>query len=145
MHKIEFITDNNFLYSYSTKRKMRSGMTSEVFFSGEAFTDESGIVKKDSSLVYYISMEVYKKRKQINDNYLKVTGQDGISTLVFAKEAISAFEKFISEEASSFRSVYLAVEWTDNRRRDVYMRGLSSLGFDFKILHGNKVLCKQLM
>lgn len=86
---------------------------------------------------HWVMLTVKNKRKQIYDDiYLTQTGKAGIETLLIAKEMLKTYIETLLDRRYN-NTIF--IEWEDNRRRDVYERGLRDLGFklDFR---GHKVL-----
>lgn len=82
-----------------------------------------------------VSVVVYNKRKHINRNFSEVrnTGSNGLEFLFFAKQAIKEFEAYIVERYpldEGYKNI-IVIGWADIRRRNVYARGLRSLGYYF--------------
>ena len=115
-------------YYYSFKEKLSNNQTLEINFWEE---DEKYI---------FVSAQVYSKRKHINNDY-QTYGKVGIESLLMAKMAIKLFIDFLIEQKLSKKII---VAWSDNRRRDVYHRGLKGLGFKFEYLSWDNVSFKCL-
>jgi len=93
---------------------------------------------------FNIFLEIKGKRK---DNYpgLEQTGKDGLKGLLWAKNKVIEFEKFIVQEAKYINvPVILFCGWDDNRRRNAYYRGLSGCGFKYGKVYGYKVILKKI-
>ena len=135
---MKFDMPNKSEYVFVTKKKMPSGMTTKVSFYGD--------YGKNQRIAYFhIGLIIKKKRKQIDDLFMKESGKDGLKTLLFAKKALKEFEGFILEEyGNCHEKMFIVVEWDDNRRRNVYYRGLKDLGYEFSDFKGNKTLLKQI-
>lgn len=77
-----------------------------------------------------ISLSVNKKSKGYE--FGKITGKSGIESLLLAKEILKYYiNHFILSRNRKNWTYYLAIWWDDNRRRDVYYRGLKDLEFNF--------------
>ena len=83
------------------------------------------------------------KHKKIDDTYLKLNGKDGVYPLIWAKRKLIEFEDIIKEDFSD-KKIIIYVCWDDNRRRDVYHRGLKNIGYKFGNIGGCKCLFKVL-
>lgn len=92
---------------------------------------------------YNIYLVISHKRKQAEFTYNQTTGKDGLLGLLWAKRKIIEFEEFIKTEHERI-PVIIFCYWTDNRRRNVYERGLSSIGYKYNMLFGEKVLSKRI-
>ena len=64
--------------------------------------------------------------------------------LFWVKNQINNFIDYIPTEYPNHNNIYLAVNWSDIRRRRVYARGLKDLGFKFSFIHGRRILIKKL-
>lgn len=136
--KMEFFMPNKDEYIFTAKRKMPSGMTAQITFYGDYWDDQR-------TAEFNVFLVVYKKRKDIHTSTLKQTGKDGLKTLLFAKEAIKEFETYIVSKFGNYHNkIFINIEWDDNRRRNVYHRGLKNDGFRFDNFNGRKVLSKQI-
>lgn len=135
---MEFKLYSSDFYLFCVKKKMPSGMTTEVCFDGYSYQNYR-------FTEFIISLDVYHKRKQVNENILKQTGKDGLSSLLFAKQAIVEFEEYILNDWGSYhKEIYLKVLWEDSKRKRVYERGLKDLGFFFSIHNGDRCLLKKI-
>lgn len=130
-------------HDYIAKERMPSGQTVEMLFS--AYENQVG------DITFWITLDVYHKRKQRESNVLKQTGKDGIRPLIWAKQRLIEFEEMLKKENISWllnRNVYITVYWEDAQRRRVYERGLVPLGYTYEyglsINDGKKVLQKQI-
>ena len=84
---------------------------------------------------WFITLWIGKRKKEFQ--YLTQTGKDGIKSLLWAKECIKDFIKHLDEKQNH----KIFVHWDDNRRRDVYARGLKELGFTYQTgYRGKKML-----
>ena len=96
-----------------------------------------------------IALSIYNKRRQEIDNFdaVKNTGNIGLAGLLFARQAVKDFEQIINDEYKTFNKswrFFLYCSWLDNRRRDIYYRGLKDLGYKFSQYEGKKVLMKEI-
>lgn len=92
---------------------------------------------------YNIYLVISHKRKQSDDVYMKSTGKDGLKGLIWARDKIIEFEGFIKEIHLGI-PIIIYFSWDDNRRRNVYKRGLRGMGYNFNHLFGAKVLSKTI-
>jgi hypothetical protein len=114
-----------------------------VLPSGQTIKIEFQFDESSDRYYYSIYLVTMDKRKSEHTTPLKTTGRDGLRGLLWAKQKIIEFEAFILDRPSA-KPITMCCIWTDNRRRDVYARGLKSLGYNFTMLFGRKVLAKQL-
>ena len=101
--------------------------------------------RTSDTLYFYILLEVYNKRKQRATNVSKklVTGLNPHATVTEARKAFHLLENNVLDTYNKYYNIIILVEWTDNKRRDIYHRYLSRYGYDYNTLFGNKVLMKK--
>lgn len=134
---MEFVQERN-SYIFTAKDKMPSGMTTEINFFGYFWDNQR-------TAEFLVVLDVYKKRKDKPNIFLKRTGKDGLKTLLFAKKAIKEFEPYIIEQyGRCHQKMFINIQWTDNKRRDIYYRGLKDIGYKFTMFNGSKVLSKRI-
>lgn len=114
---------------YSAKMK-RDGITTEIKFLLDVQTDDMEY--------YWVELWSYRKRKDAdrNMNHLATFG-GGIHRLYFAREAI---KDFIEQSKQTGYSFGIIVHWADNRRRDIYVKALTKLGFAIERYSGELML-----
>lgn len=98
------------------------------------------------SVYLYISLSSGKKRKVL-ETYMPrdyKTG-NGIKPLLWAKEVLLTLNHdiFIKYNSDKKKKRYICIQWADNRRRNIYSRLIKN-GFQFRMIHGEKVLLKKL-
>lgn len=117
---------------------MPIGMTVQVTFYGDYWDHQR-------TAEFTVWLVVYKKRKNIDTSFLQETGIDGLKTLLFAKKSILEFERFIlSNYGDCHKKIFINIHWDDNRRRNVYLRGMKNEGYRMTNFNGCKVLSKQI-
>lgn len=92
--------------------------------------------------VYFV---IYHKRRQMYTNEDHITGKDGLLGLLWAKNKLIEFEEWINNDPLEFdktKKYVLYCYWTDNRRRRVYEKALSRLGFKYTPIFGRRALSK---
>lgn len=96
-------------------------------------------------MVYFnIFLAIKHKRKDIYPE-LEQTGKDGLKGLLWARNKVLEFEKFIKEEPRYESSkVILLCRWDDNRRRKIYYYGLKNYGYKYGMVYGTKAILKQI-
>ena len=114
---------------YSAKMK-RDGIITEIKFLLDVQTDDIEY--------YWVELWSYRKRKDAdrNMNHL-ITFGGGVHRLYFAREAI---KDFIEQSKQTGYSFGIVVHWADNRRRDVYVKALTKLGFAIERYNGELML-----
>jgi len=126
--------ENNGEYGYYDTKILPSGQTIRIEFQEDW---------SKSKYNYNIYLVTSHKRKQAGYTCMKTTGGDGLKGLLWAKKKVIEFEEFIKEEHPGI-PVIIYCAWDDNRRRNVYERGLRNLGYRFTNLFGYKVLSKTI-
>jgi hypothetical protein len=121
--------------AYYAKSKLPSGNTIKIVFYKEDTRHKT---------YYSIYLVTTRKRTQEAAATLKQTGRDGLTGLLWAKDMVRNFENFIVNEKPN-KEVIIYCFWDDNRRRNVYERGLTKLGYSFGKLFYRKVLYKQVV
>lgn len=129
--------DENKEYSVIKRGQLSNGQIIQIEF-------EETIYKK--KITYNVVLTINNKKKQIFQTSEHVTtGRCGLEGLLWAKKAILDFEKYILEEIKNDKiKIYIMVMWTDNRRRNTYIRGLKNDGYTISKIDGYKCLLKQI-
>ena len=110
------------------------------FFLEEDFPSES-------KYYYGVYLHIGKRKR---DDRLKQTGKCGLSGLIWGKKKIIEFEEYIKNNYNEFchftkPEIFILIGWDDNKRRNVYARGLKDIGFYFKYIGNKKYLVKQII
>ena len=101
-----------------------------------------------SSSWWNVALSIYDKRKDMYSNMYKkiITGKNPIATVLNAREMFNEVEKYvISYELTNgnYDELTIFCTWVDNRRRDVYYKVLSRLGYDWgRLPSGEKCIMK---
>jgi hypothetical protein len=133
--------EGDFMFPYCYAKRKFNGQTVLVKFQSFEF---------NSSVQWNIVLSIYSKRKHDGKNHeqLKHTGKIGLDGLLFARKAIIAFEEFLKTEFShvvEINKFVIYCGWLDNKRRDIYHRGLTDLGFSYGLIDNKKVLMKTIL
>ena len=143
MYQINKYRDEYGDINYYVKVKFPNGQTLRIEFQE---------LWGDNICEYNVSLVIYNKRKQLQDDrlYCKGTGKYGIKTLLIARDIILEFENYIKNEIapSEFHKdnkFYIIISWLDNRRRNVYERGLKNYGYQYTYNYGCKHLKKRII
>ena len=83
------------------------------------------VSEKIENIHWYITFYIAQKRKHGFQQF-KSTGKDGIKSLIWAKKCLIDFIEFIKE---THKDEYIIIYYDGNKRRNVYLYGLKSLGF----------------
>lgn len=101
------------------------------------------------SVHYFINLYIKHKRNQ--NVKLKQIGKCGIQSLVWAKNQIIEFEKFIVEHKpyekydKNVKKIYISTFADDSQRYRVYKFGLTKIGFIETKLYNAKCLTKLII
>lgn len=132
--------EDNFDYYYKRK-KLSNGQFVQIEFQ-EAY-------QPSNFVDFNINLVIHSKKKKLNSDIVENqnTGHVGLEGLLWAKHQIVEFEDYIKSKKDFFRNerVFLSVIWSDNRRRNVYERGLRDLGFKFCNAFNMKRLRKEII
>lgn len=120
--------------TYVIQELLPSGQTMKLEISADAYTEK---------LFFNIYLTTSHKRKNIDDTYLKLTGKDGVYPLLLAKKRLIEIENIIRKDYKD-KEIFLCIFWYDNRRRNVYYRGLKNIGYSFNRVYGKKCLIKKI-
>ena len=111
---------------------MPSGQTIKIEFQEDWSSDRR---------YYNIYLVIMNKRKLNRDTYLKSTGKDGLSSLIWAKQKVKEFEEYIKDRHPETPKT-IHCSWDNGKRRNVYAYGLKGLGYKFGVVFGYKALYK---
>lgn len=131
------------LVGYSSYHKLKNGQTIGIFFckqfdcGQDEFRIALAIARKKKHIREWMDGEVDRLSQH-------QTGTCGLEGLLWAKQQIQAFEDLILSQFHRYRDPVIRVDWTDNRRRDVYAYGLRKLGFQLGYRDNSKCLFKKL-
>lgn len=94
-------------------------------------------------MYYNVWLSIEHKRKNIENTEGKITGKDGVKSLLWAKKRLIEFEDIVKEDYKD-KEIYIYIGWYDNKRRNVYERGLKNLGYEYKVVFNKKHLIKKI-
>ena len=128
------------IYGYYGSEKLSNNQTISIFFLHEY---------KLGKIDYAVVLAISNKKKHINEWLTgkrdvlsdQETGKCGIEGLLWAKRKLIEFEEHISWRSEQ---ITINIDWTDNRRKRVYERGLLTLGYTSGFRLGRKCLFKKL-
>lgn len=120
--------------NFFIKEKLANGQTVIMSFELECQTDDTDY--------WNIAMCVVSKRKHIDKVFESraTTGGDPVATFSVVRKMFRALEEKILQCRS--RNNFIYCTWLDGKRRDVYYRFLSRLGYRYGKLEGAKVIFK---
>lgn len=143
--KIRIFAEDEIIHGFYKSKKLSNGQTAMIVFEEQIRTTK----KIEYSIIFAIS----NKKKNIikwlegKDDCLsdKSTGKCGIEGLIWAKQQIIDFEKFINERLKYYnQDIILYVWWTDNKRRNVYEKALGKIGYKIAFRYCSKCLIKKI-
>ncbi len=100
---------------------------------------------KYNPIIYY-SVHYSIKSKRNQNVFLKQTGNGTLEYLLWAKNKIVEFEDFVvgRNRNNDNRIVKICIGADDNRRKKIYYRSLSKIGYVYENIEGKQVLVKTL-
>ncbi|PKM61649.1 MAG: hypothetical protein CVU99_02500 [Firmicutes bacterium HGW-Firmicutes-4] len=132
------------MFKYTTDDQHPYYFDKKIMDSGQAIRIEFQEEWTKTTVYFNISLVIKNKNK---DPYpaLEQTGKDGLKGLLWARNKVLEFEKFIREDARYNKSkIIMICRWDDSRRRDAYFYGLSKYGYKYGMLYGSKAILKQI-
>lgn len=92
---------------------------------------------------YYVKLQIGKRKQGFQ--FLKVTGKDGLKSLIWAKNCIEHFIEYIKDRPNYWVSdkdlkSSIVIHWDDTQRQTVYLRGLKTLKFYYGVCDNRKSL-----
>jgi hypothetical protein len=142
MSDFKRLRENGCFYGYYDNTKLSNGQTAAIFFF-----DNCDINHNEFSVSFIIA----NKKKDIN-GWLhgekdlmnnQQTGKCGLEGLIWAKKKLLEFEAFINESVF-YKNSIMVIYWTNNKRRDVYEKALSKIGYYITYRNSYKCLVKKL-
>lgn len=140
IYKFERLEEDEIFYGYYTKTKFSNGQTGILFLGKETMS---------KTWEWNVSFAINNKKKRIWE-WLKgqksmdiTTGTCGLEGLIWAKNGLIAFEKFIKEE-NPYQKQRIVVAWSDPKRKKVYIHYLKKLGYKFTIHYEREFLIKDI-
>ena len=99
----------------------------------------------EDTIHFNVYLTLYNKRSHITDNEaeVKMTGQEPLKTFFVARKA---FKHLVNEVLNNYSYKYdiiISCTWLDNRRRDAYYKYLSTLGYRYRRIDGEKCIFKR--
>lgn len=99
----------------------------------------------EDTAFFNVYLTLYNKRNQIVDNEaeVKVTGANPIKSFFVARKAFNYLVWKVLDEYSWKYDVIIYCTWLDNRRRDAYYKYLSTKGYRYGRIDGEKCIFKR--
>nr|DAI07963.1 MAG TPA: hypothetical protein [Caudoviricetes sp.] len=124
--------------SYRVKSKV-GNQTFELIF------DNLSYMSYDKRRTYNITLVVYNKRKNSMKNLLgnELTGRNPLAFVVKIRKAFEMIERELLEDCEQLgKECLVTCYWTDNRRRNAYMKYLLPKGYKIGKIDNEKCLYK---
>ena len=97
-----------------------------------------------NSTKIYTSISSGKKRKLLNIFEEKIEKSfNGLKPLIIAKKIMYEFGEYYKKEWINYGDVFLCIQWSDNRRKNIYSRLLKE-GFRFSKVDKTTTLIKNI-
>lgn len=99
----------------------------------------------DDTIHFNVYLTLYNKRKQIasNEAEAKSTGANPLKTFFVARKAFNSLVDEVLKCYSYRYDVIISCTWLDNRRRDAYYKYLSTQGYQYGRIDGEKCIFKR--
>lgn len=141
---IKLYQENTPNWYYETKKKFDNGQTAIIsFVNNNSYYDYKAKQTVWRMFVIYSIGSEKQIKKWMNARSSNIqnerTGRCGLQGVFWAMEQVKELIKLFSEEEKGNKLI-IEVGWDDNKRRDMYYRGLSPLGFEYNNLYGYKAL-----
>ena len=134
--------DKDSYHFYTAMTKLKNGQTAKISFQESCYMDRYVGHKHTQYNVCFVIATKKKHMESILDNP-KITGKAGLEGLIWAKNKMLEFEKYIIDRYPR-EKILMKVDWADNRRRDVYTKALAKHGYIMEYRYGSKSLYKEL-
>ena len=97
------------------------------------------------TIYFNVYLTLYNKRNQINSNEseAKITGASPVQTFFVVRKAFEQLTKKIQYEYGERYDLIVFCNWLDNRRRDAYYKYLSTKGYRYGRIDGEKCIFKR--
>lgn len=143
MEEFKRLRFDGFSYGYFKTCKLKNNQTATIFFIRKELKrgTEYHVVFAISNKKKYIKQWILGERDTLTN---KETGKCGLDGLIWAKEQIIEFEDYINIETYKPKDITICVTWTDNRRRNIYVRVLGKLGYKINYRNSCKCLAKKV-
>ena len=88
---------------------------------------------KEKEYLYSVAFNISNKKRHFVEETIS-TGRCGLEGLIWAKNKILEFEKWLMEDtwrSDSKKKIKIEIKWADQRRRKVYMWAMTRHGYKF--------------
>lgn len=99
----------------------------------------------EDTIFFNVYLTLYNKRNQINSNEAeaKITGANPMKTFFVVRKAFKYLVWKVLDEYNWKYDLIIYCTWLDNRRRDAYYKYLSTLGYRYGRIDGEKCIFKR--
>lgn len=99
----------------------------------------------EDTIFFNVYLTLYNKRNQINSNEaeVKMTGENPLQTFFVVRKAFKYLVWKVLDEYNWKYDLIIYCTWLDNRRRDAYYKYLSTLGYRYGRIDGEKCIFKR--
>jgi len=99
----------------------------------------------EDTIFFNVYLTLYNKRNQINSNetQVKMTGENPLQTFFVVRKAFRYLVWKVLDEYNWKYDLIIYCTWLDNRRRDAYYKYLSTLGYRYGRIDGEKCIFKR--
>jgi len=99
----------------------------------------------EDTIFFNVYLTLYNKRNQINNNEaeVKMTGENPLQTFFVVRKAFRYLVWKVLDEYNWKYDLIIYCTWLDNRRRDAYYKYLSTLGYRYGRIDGEKCIFKR--
>ena len=97
------------------------------------------------TIFFNVYLTLYNKRNQIisNEAEVKITGENPLQTFFIVRKAFKYLVWKVLDEYSRKYDLIIYCTWLDNRRRDAYYKYLSTKGYRYGRIDGEKCIFKR--
>lgn len=97
------------------------------------------------TIFFNVYLTLYNKRNQIegNEAEVKMTGANPVKTFFVVRKAFKYLVWKVLDEYNWKYDLIIYCTWLDNRRRDAYYKYLSTLGYRYGRIDGEKCIFKR--
>lgn len=99
----------------------------------------------EDTIFFNVYLTLYNKRNQINSNEaeVKMTGANPMKTFFVVRKAFKYLVWKVLDEYNWKYDLIIYCTWLDNRRRDAYYKYLSTKGYQYGRIDGEKCIFKR--
>ena len=99
----------------------------------------------EDTIFFNVYLTLYNKRNQISSNEaeVKITGANPMRTFFVVRKAFKYLVWKVLDEYNWKYDLIIYCTWLDNRRRDAYYKYLSTKGYRYGRIDGEKCIFKR--